>query len=81
MTKTLTAKICKISGKGTYTARSQLKSEGFKFDGETKSWSREVNVCEAGDIHYGEHVQGSVESYQHHWACYAKQQPIVIELA
>ena len=67
----MTTKTVTISG-NTFKCPTQLKSEGFKFDGSAKTWSREVNVDDNGNIFYGAHLQGDAKSYEHHWRCYAK---------
>lgn len=71
MTTQLTTRKLTIKG-NTYKCTSQLKSEKFVFDGASKTWSREVNVDDAGGIYYGEFFQGSAASYAQHWQCYAK---------
>lgn len=76
MTSQLTTRALTIKG-NTFKCPAQLKSEGFKFDVASKTWSREVNIDDAGAVYYGEKFQGSAESYAHHWKCYAKNDVLI----
>lgn len=66
-----------VSGE-TYKAREKMKDEGFSWDANSKSWSREYT--QDGDVFRDDmgNDRGTMESIRHMIRCYAKSDRFAI---
>lgn len=64
----------------TFKAREKMKSEGFVWDADSKSWSRDYVNTDRGFEDANGNYKGTEQSIRHMVECYAKSDKFTITI-